>query len=271
MGKINHNEEQWQALFRSTLIKNEDPERFRRAFYQMLVEQDNVAFRVFESEIRQLKFELPDKDLYSQLKKYLSSGDWQKADEETAWLFYWTMLKQNYPNWFELCQKLPDEIFKEIDSLWVTYSRGRFGLSVQRHIWKSFGETLFAETNNTEAYDFYDSPEEFESWTKFCKKVEWCISEKWILENPDLFSLEFMKPYLKSFERHSNSSMKHSKEFVEWISYEDLLSLEKNKRELAVGALPALYANGEYGFLFNHGIGGGSWGMRKELRAFLSP
>ncbi|MEM9807996.1 MAG: GUN4 domain-containing protein, partial [Cyanobacteria bacterium P01_D01_bin.56] len=139
MGETNRSEEQWRELFRSTLTKNKDPDRFRQAFCQMLAGQDNVAFRVLESEMRQLRFELLDKDLYSQLEKYLSSGDWQKADEETAWLFYFTMLKQNYPSWFELCQKFPDEILKEIDDLWVAHSGGRFGLSVQRCIWEGFG------------------------------------------------------------------------------------------------------------------------------------
>lgn len=114
MEKINRSEEKWQALFRSTLIKNEDPDRFRQAFYQVLAAQDNVAFRMFENEIRQLKFELPAIDLYSQLKKYLSSGDWQKADAETAWLFYWTMLKQDYPNWFQLFQSSQLRGYKDV-------------------------------------------------------------------------------------------------------------------------------------------------------------
>ncbi|MEO1125659.1 MAG: GUN4 domain-containing protein [Cyanobacteria bacterium J06639_16] len=270
MKETNRSEEQWRELFRLTLITNKDSDRFRQAFYQMLAEQNNVAFKVLESEMRQLRSELLDKDLCSQLEKYLSSGDWQKADEETAWLFYLTMVRQNYLNWFELCQKFPDEILKEIDDLWVAHSGGRFGLSVQRCIWEGFGGTLSGESEHTEVYDFFDSPEEFESWTKFCQKVEWCISEKWILENPNLLSLEFLKPCLDSFKRHSNSSIKRQRKFSWWISYESVLSLKKYKGELAIGALPALHANGQWGFLFKRGISGGSWGIRKELRALFS-
>lgn len=267
--KPNLSEEEWQDLFRSTLAQTEDSDRFRQAFYQMLVAQDHIAFRVFEGEIRQLRFELSDENLYSQLKKYLSSGDWRKADEETAWIFYWAMLKQDCQNWFELCQKFPDEIFKGIDDLWITHSKGRFGLSIQRHLWESCGGTFGEGIDCTKVYDFYESPEQFECWIKFCKKVEWCISEEWILENSDLLSLEFMEPYLTSYERYSKSSMKRQRQFVRWISYKTLFSLSKYKKELAMGALPALYANGQWGFLFKKGIGGGNWGIRKELRAFF--
>ncbi|MEM9450719.1 MAG: GUN4 domain-containing protein, partial [Cyanobacteria bacterium P01_E01_bin.6] len=182
-------------------------------------------------------------------------------------------LKHDYLNWFELCQQFPNEILKEIDDLWITYSKGRFGFNIQKNIWKKSGGGLDDGANSTENYDFYDSPQEFEAWITFCQQVEWCVSEEWILENPSLLSLDFLERCSRSFERYSNASRERRRRFAWWLSYEKLFSLEKYKGELAFGALPALYANGHLGCpLFRCGIGGGSWGMRKELRAlFLHP
>ncbi len=136
--KENTSEEKWREIFRLLFADKDNSERFRHGFSQMLSVQYNPqADRAFESELRQLKDELSNENFGCQLEDYLRQGDWRKADEETAWLFYLVMVRQGYQNWSELCQEFPSETLNEIDQLWVNYSQGHFGFSIQKHIWES--------------------------------------------------------------------------------------------------------------------------------------
>ncbi len=131
--KENESEEQWTEIFRLLFADKNNPARFRQGFYQLLkVQRNPEADRVLEAEMRQLKDELPAENLCCQLDNYLRQGDWRKADKETAWLFYLVMVQQGYEGWDELCRKFPSQILKEIDQLWVDYSQGRFGFSIQK-------------------------------------------------------------------------------------------------------------------------------------------
>ncbi|MGK7950778.1 MAG: GUN4 domain-containing protein [Xenococcaceae cyanobacterium] len=157
--KKNRSEEKWREIFRLLFADKESPERFRQGFSQMLAVECNLeADRAFESELRQLKDELPEENFYSQLEDYLRQGDWRKADEETAWLFYLVMVQQGYEDWSELCTYFPNQILKEIDQLWVDYSQGHFGFSIQKRIWENVGGN--------------PNPD-YETWEKFCNQVEW--------------------------------------------------------------------------------------------------
>ncbi|MBD2740029.1 GUN4 domain-containing protein [Coleofasciculus sp. FACHB-1120] len=75
---------------------------------------------------------------YTRLEALLKAGEWQKADrktdiimlkisgrEENGWL-----LKENIKNF-------PCEDLHTINELWVKYSNGRFGFSVQKYIWQA--------------------------------------------------------------------------------------------------------------------------------------
>ena len=136
----NISEEKWQEIFRLLFANKENPQRFRQGFSQMLAVQVNqAADGVLESELRQLEDELSEENFYSQLEDYLRQGDWRKADEETAWLFYVVMVQRKYKDWSELCQKFPSETLNEIDQLWVKYSEGSFGFSIQKRIKESLG------------------------------------------------------------------------------------------------------------------------------------
>lgn len=76
----------------------------------------------------------PAPSRYTQLEEHLEAGEWREADRET----YEVMLKVSG------VRKLESEDLKnfscpdlqEIDRLWVKYSQGRFGFSVQKRIWK---------------------------------------------------------------------------------------------------------------------------------------
>ncbi len=90
-----------------------------------------------ENRIRLVRFHLNSQ--YSKLYYYLSAGEWKKADQET----YKIMLQVASKNEGYLDVKdidnFPCEDLRTIDKLWVHYSKGLFGFSVQKKIWQEFG------------------------------------------------------------------------------------------------------------------------------------
>ena len=140
------------------------------------VQYNPQADKAFESELRQLEDELSEENFYSQLEDHLRQGNWRKADEETAWLFYLVMVQQGYKDWSELCRNFPSKTLNQIDQLWVDYSQGHFGFSIQKRIWESLG-------GKPNAY--------YGTWEKFGKQVEWYDEENdWKEYNLLPFSIE---------------------------------------------------------------------------------
>ncbi|GAB1538880.1 hypothetical protein NUACC21_15440 [Scytonema sp. NUACC21] len=93
-----------------------------------------------DSGIRIVKCQLPI--LYSQLADYLLSGEWQKADEETAKVMLKVANRESkgYLDVLDL-ENFPCPDLHTIDQLWVYASKGYFGFSVQKNIYQSLGGT----------------------------------------------------------------------------------------------------------------------------------
>ncbi|MBD2041381.1 serine/threonine-protein kinase [Microcoleus sp. FACHB-672] len=77
---------------------------------------------------------------YRQLRDYLKAGSWKEADKETAQL----MLKagnREKEGWLrgEDIHNFPCTDLRTIDQLWVKYSNGHFGFSVQKRFWLEAG------------------------------------------------------------------------------------------------------------------------------------
>ncbi|MEC4817266.1 MAG: GUN4 domain-containing protein, partial [Scytonema sp. PMC 1069.18] len=80
---------------------------------------------------------------YTRLRDFLKAGQWKKADEETLAV----MLKasgRDKVGWLntESIENFPCTDLATIDKLWVEYSNGRFGFSVQKRIWLSVGKDV---------------------------------------------------------------------------------------------------------------------------------
>lgn len=78
---------------------------------------------------------------YTKLRDLLAAGKWKDADQETLAV----MLKaagREQEGWFliESIENFPCTDLRTIDQLWVKYSNGRFGFSVQKRIWESVGK-----------------------------------------------------------------------------------------------------------------------------------
>ncbi|XZN97293.1 MAG: GUN4 domain-containing protein [Microcoleus sp.] len=111
---------------------------------------------------------------YINLRNLLAAKKWQEADEETARV----MLKvagREKEGWLdtESIDNFPCEDLRTIDQLWVKYSNGRFGFSVQKRIYKSLGGTRD-----------YDK----KVWFAFGEKVGWRKNNKWLYYKDLTFS-----------------------------------------------------------------------------------
>jgi hypothetical protein len=115
------------------------------------------------------------------LETYLQQGKWREADEETAFIFYQVMVSNGYKNWDKLLQNFPSQILKELDRLWVSYSDGHFGFSIQKQIWESVGGHPYSG---------------YQTWEKFSEQVGWYDREEdeWIAHRSLPFTITTAKP-----------------------------------------------------------------------------
>ncbi|BAZ86069.1 serine/threonine-protein kinase [Dolichospermum compactum] len=95
---------------------------------------------------------------YRKLRDYLAQGKWKEADEETRRVML-AVAKREKEGWLDdkSIDNFPCEDLSIIDKLWVKYSDGKFGFSVQKRIYQGFGGT----------------GKEHEIWKKFVDNVGW--------------------------------------------------------------------------------------------------
>jgi serine/threonine protein kinase len=103
---------------------------------------------------------------YHQLEQLLKAGSWKEADEETAQKML-EVTGRKKEGWLrtEDIDNCPCEDLRTIDQLWVKYSNGRFGFSVQKRIYKSLGGTRS-----------YDS----KIWEAFGDQLGWRVNGDWL-------------------------------------------------------------------------------------------
>jgi hypothetical protein len=91
---------------------------------------------------------------YRNLEDLLKRQQWKEADEETANLV--RKVTNRVKDWLrdEDIQKFPCEDLRTIDQLWVYYSNGKFGFSVQGQIYREIGGM---EEYNERNWDIFGS------------------------------------------------------------------------------------------------------------------
>ena len=111
-------------------------------------------------------FEVVEID-YSQLENLLAAKKWEEADKKTFTILLQLCGEVRNPDGSFVSQegikKLRCSDLIAIDDLWLKYSSGRFGYSVQQRIWQTLGGT-----RETKIEDRHD-----ELWNSFCKRVRW--------------------------------------------------------------------------------------------------
>jgi hypothetical protein len=136
--------------------QREEKKRRRQEAERREQEQKAKKQRQVENEISLASARGVD---YRKLRDLLAAGRWREADLETERVILKAArresegyLRRSDAENFS-CQDL-----RTIDKLWVKYSNGNFGFSVQKQIYQSFG--------GTKEYDY-------EVWKKFGDKVGW--------------------------------------------------------------------------------------------------
>ena len=84
---------------------------------------------------------------YTRLRDLLAAGKWKEADGETVKVMLKAARreKEGYLD-RESIENFPCEDLRTIDQLWVKYSQGRFGFSVQKKIWLEVGGKVDYDT-----------------------------------------------------------------------------------------------------------------------------
>jgi predicted NACHT family NTPase len=106
--------------------------------------------------------------LYQQLETFLKNGQWKEADQETDRLMLQIVGKEA-DQYFSVedIENFPCEDLRAIDKLWVDYSQGKFGFSVQKKVWMDCGGV----------------PGEYDYWgvyKKFAEQVGWQTNGEWL-------------------------------------------------------------------------------------------
>ncbi|MDB9512352.1 serine/threonine-protein kinase [Kamptonema animale CS-326] len=116
---------------------------------------------------------------YINLRNLLAAGNWKQADRETASV----MLKvagREEEGWLDSSSidNFPCEDLRTIDQLWVKYSNGRFGFSVQKRIYQSLGGTR---------------EDDSKIWEAWGDRVGWRVNSNWLEYEEVALGTEFHK------------------------------------------------------------------------------
>ncbi len=123
---------------------------------------------------------------FEKLEGLLKAGKWQDADEET-WELMQKLTKREREGWLRLedVKNFPRQELRKIDQLWVKYSNGKFGFSVQKQIWLDLGGKLDGKPDG----DTY-------VYVKLGYSVGWRKNNDWLLYKDYTFSTNAPKGHL---------------------------------------------------------------------------
>jgi hypothetical protein len=86
---------------------------------------------------------ITDVDRYQRLQNLLKTGKLREADEETlAVILQQAGTDDREELTPEAVRRFPCSVLRVIDRLWITYTGGRFGFSVQRRLYQEVGGSL---------------------------------------------------------------------------------------------------------------------------------
>jgi hypothetical protein len=121
---------------------------------------------------------------YTKLRDLLKAQNWKEADKETYGVMIKAVRKKDgeYFTTSELFN-FPCTDLRTIDQLWVKYSDGHFGFSVQKEIYLSVGGKADGQ--------YYQ-----EAWEKFGDLVGWRMNSSWINYSVVIFDISAPRGHL---------------------------------------------------------------------------
>jgi len=124
-------------------------------------------------------------DKYQRLHDLLKNKQWKKADKETAKLIY-RLMPEDYS--YLRVDQIPPKALKKINKLWVKFSNGRFGFSVQQKIWTKILKVYHSSENR---YRIDDSVYEY-----FIDSVGWSRESNRIYHTDIEYSIKAPRGHL---------------------------------------------------------------------------
>ncbi|WP_162501980.1 GUN4 domain-containing protein, partial [Sphaerospermopsis reniformis] len=114
--------------------------------------------------------------IFQKLEALLKAGKWKDADLETSNLML-KLTKREREGWLRVedVKNFPRQELRKMDQLWVKYSNGKFGFSVQKQIWLESGGKL-------------DGEPDWDTYQKLGDRVGWRNNNKWLSYDSYTFS-----------------------------------------------------------------------------------
>lgn len=123
---------------------------------------------------------------YRKLKKLLHSGNWQEADQETSRLMCRISNRERDGlRWLDRgeIEHFPWQDLRIINRIWVEYSNGKFGFTVQKQIWQSIK---------------IDQEDDFALEKSLGDRVGWRVNNNWLKYDDFTFDLNAPDGHLPS-------------------------------------------------------------------------
>jgi hypothetical protein len=124
--------------------------------------------------------------IFQKLEAFLKAGKWRDADLET-WEVMLKLTKREREGWLRVedVKNFPRQELRKMDQLWVKYSNGKFGFSVQKQIWLDLGGKLDGKPDG----DTY-------VYVKLGYSVGWRKNNDWLLYKDYTFSTNAPRGHL---------------------------------------------------------------------------
>ncbi|MBD2038359.1 GUN4 domain-containing protein [Leptolyngbya sp. FACHB-321] len=118
---------------------------------------------------------------YTALRDVLREGQWWEANIRTKKIML-KIAKREEERWLNdsSIENFPCIDLRTIDNLWMNYSQGKFGFSIQKRIWQECGSPRDSNEN----------------WNKFGDCVGWRTEGEWIFEGDETFAISAPKGHL---------------------------------------------------------------------------
>ncbi len=143
------------------VMKNDDSWKVKDLAYELLLSKDR---ELAKSSGYIDTTNMPQ--VFLKLNSLLQAQNFKEADKETRKIIL-AVAKREKEGWLRIedAEKFPCKELRTIDQLWLKYSRGKFGISVQQQIYQSLGGTK--EYNQ-------------DVWKSMADRVGWRQGSEWL-------------------------------------------------------------------------------------------
>jgi hypothetical protein len=126
----------------------------------------------------------PTPVIFQKLEALLKAKKWRDADLET-WELMKKLTKREQEGWLRIedVKNFPRQELRKMDQLWVKYSNGKFGFSVQKQIWLNLGGKLDGELD-------------WDTYQKLGDRVGWRKNNDWLSYDSYTFDTNARAGYL---------------------------------------------------------------------------